>query len=404
MEPALERYARYARAIAGEPLPIAIVDLDALARNIAKLIAPAVGRGKKVRIATKSVRCDGLLERCRADAGDAISGLMAYCASEASFLAERGWKDILVAYPTALLRDARLIAASNAAGAVVRAVADAPEHLAVLRAAASEVGARLPVVVDVDVAYRPLGAHIGVRRSPLHAVSDVVAFVEELRRTEGLTFAGILAYEAHIAGLADLPGPGGGAVDSFAKRRMKLLARGAVRRHREELARALTAAGVAIPLFNGGGTGSVGWTAEEAPITEIAVGSGFLASHLFDRYQDLSLEPAAAFALQVVRRPTQGMVTCLGGGFVASGAVAKDRLPVPWLPEGLSLTGLEGAGEVQTPLLTPPDLELSLGAPVFFRHAKAGELAEHFNEYALVRGDRIEARAPTYRGLCKAFL
>ena len=36
--------------------------------------------------------------------------------------------------------------------------------------------------------------------------------------------------------------------------------------------------------------------------------------------------------------------------------------------------------------------------------AKAGELAEHFAEYILVRGERVEARAPTYRGLQKCFL
>ena len=34
----------------------------------------------------------------------------------------------------------------------------------------------------------------------------------------------------------------------------------------------------------------------------------------------------------------------------------------------------------------------------------AGELAEHFDEYALVRGDRIIARAKTYRGLGHSFL
>jgi D-serine deaminase-like pyridoxal phosphate-dependent protein len=79
-------------------------------------------------------------------------------------------------------------------------------------------------------------------------------------------------------------------------------------------------------------------------------------------------------------------------------------LPVPALPAGLSLLGLEGAGEVQTPLRTTGDTRLELGEPVFFRHAKAGELAEHFEEYILVRGDRVEARASTYRGLHKCFL
>jgi hypothetical protein len=45
-----------------------------------------------------------------------------------------------------------------------------------------------------------------------------------------------------------------------------------------------------------------------------------------------------------------------------------------------------------------------LGAPVLFRHAKAGELAEHFNEYLLVRGDRVVTHAKTYRGFSFCFL
>ena len=48
--------------------------------------------------------------------------------------------------------------------------------------------------------------------------------------------------------------------------------------------------------------------------------------------------------------------------------------------------------------------QMKIGDPVFFRHAKAGELAEHVTEYLLVRGDRIEDRAPTYRGLGRCYL
>ena len=101
------------------------------------------------------------------------------------------------------------------------------------------------------------------------------------------------------------------------------------------------------------------------------------------------------------------MVTCLGGGYVASGEAGPDRLPVPAFPAGASLLPLEGTGEVQTPLLLPTlptGSEVKLGDPIFFRHAKAGELAEHFNEYLLIRGDRIVERTPTYRGLGRCFL
>jgi D-serine deaminase-like pyridoxal phosphate-dependent protein len=403
-EPAEARFARYVRAIEGRSLPVALVDLDAMERNVETVIAPARARNKTVRIASKSLRSVDLIKRVAAKAGPAARGVMAYAAKEASFLVEQGMNDVLVAYPTADPTDAQLLARANKGGAVVRPVADAPEHLEVLAAAAREAGVRIPVVVDVDVAYRPLGAHIGVRRSPLHEASDVVRFVRRVVATEGLSFAGLLAYEAHIAGLADVPGPGSGAVDSAAKRGMKLVARSALASQREQIARALAAEGVAVALYNGGGTGSVAWTAAEEPITEVAAGSGFLTSHLFDRYRDIALEPAAFFALQIVREPAPGFVTCHGGGFIASGSAGVDRLPQPYLPSGLELTKLEGAGEVQTPLVLPRGVQLRIGSPVFFRHAKAGELAEHFNEYLLVRGDRIEATAKTYRGEGHAFL
>jgi D-serine deaminase-like pyridoxal phosphate-dependent protein len=98
------------------------------------------------------------------------------------------------------------------------------------------------------------------------------------------------------------------------------------------------------------------------------------------------------------------MVTCHGGGFVASGGVGPDRLPLPSEPPGCQLLPMEGAGEVQTPVVLPDGLELALGDPIFFRPAKSGEPAEHFDEYLLVRGDRVESRAKTYRGLGLRFL
>ena len=96
-------------------------------------------------------------------------------------------------------------------------------------------------------------------------------------------------------------------------------------------------------------------------------------------------------------------MTVAGGGFVASGAAGADRLPRPWAPFGLHLTALEGAGEVQTPLAGPGTRELGIGDWVWFRHAKAGELAEHANAAHLVCGTAVVEIAPTYRGLGHAW-
>jgi D-serine deaminase-like pyridoxal phosphate-dependent protein len=71
----------------------------------------------------------------------------------------------------------------------------------------------------------------------------------------------------------------------------------------------------------------------------------------------------------------------------------------------LKPTSAEAFGEVQTPLIVPADLRgrLQPGDPVFFRPAKAGEIAERFNEYLLKQGGRIVGRAQTYRGLGHCF-
>jgi len=387
---------RFRAALAGEPLPAALVDLDALDANVALLLEPLRGGDKRLRLATKSVRCPALLRYVIERGAGLVCGLMTYTAAETAFLADEGFDDLLLAYPTAQPADADLLARANRRTRAA-VVVDAPHHLEVLEARARAAGVTIPVVVEVDLAYRPLGAalHLGVRRSPLREARDVVAFARRVGACPHLDFLGLMGYEAHLAGVSDA---------ERAARLLKALARPAVARQRAEVSRALAAAGLAPRLFNGAGTGSLAAASREAVLTEVTAGSGFLASHLFDAYQGLPLQPAAFFALQVVREPAAGIVTCLGGGYVASGAAGRDRLPVPVLPAGARLLDLEGAGEVQTPVRLPPGVRLQPGDPVFFRHAKAGELAEHFNEYLLVRGRKVESRAPTYRGLGRCFL
>jgi D-serine deaminase-like pyridoxal phosphate-dependent protein len=391
-------YRRYREALCGEPLPVAAVDLDALERNVDALVAPVRARNKTLRVASKSVRCVALLRAIFARGGDAVRGVMAFSPAEACFLADEGFADVLVAYPTAQPHDARLVAAAIAEGATIALAADAAEHLAVASAAAKEVGVRLPLVVDVDVSYRPFGdrVHVGVRRSPLRDPVAVADLVARILADPHLAFGGLQAYEAHLAGIPDVIPHA--PLLAGAHRALKELARGPVRAQRRAILDELARRGIAVPLFNGGGTGSVAWSADDPSLTEVAAGSGFVDSHLFDGFRGLRLEPAAFFGLQVTRRPGPGWCTCQGGGFIASGAPAPDRLPAPYLPEGLKLLGLEGAGEVQTPLVVPAGVRIEIGDPVFFRHAKAGELAEHFATYALIRGDRVEARVPTYRG------
>lgn len=396
-------YERYRSAVDGERCPLAAVDLEALDENVARLRAVVDAGGKRMRLATKSVRCPDLIRRIMERFGPRAQGLMSFSVREAELLVEEGFDDVFVAYPTAARSDAETLARLNARGSTVAVACDTIEHFERLDPAARRAGTRIPVVLEVDLSYRPFGGalHVGARRSPLLGAEALIALAEKVERYAGLTLHGVMGYEAQIAGLPDQ--------SPFApllnrpKRMLKSLSRGPVEETRERIAEALDARGIGYEIFNGGGSGSLAWCTQESALTEVTAGSGFLGSHLFDYFEDLSVRPAAFFALQVVRHPAPGMITCHGGGYIASGEPGPDRAPVPWLPSGLSLMRFEGAGEVQTPLRLSKGADLPLGAPIFFRHAKAGELAEHFTEYLLIDGDRIVDRAPTYRGLGVCF-
>jgi D-serine deaminase-like pyridoxal phosphate-dependent protein len=395
------RYARLRAALGETPLPAVVVDVAAFDANLATLAAPVVAAGKRLRIASKSLRVPALLRRALEHR--ASIGVMTYAAAETLALAEDGFGDLLLAYPTVQRADVDAIAGASRL-ANVATVCDDVEQLEALAAAGERNGLRPRVVVDVDMAYRPLGAavHLGVRRSPLRSVTDVLAFVERARAMRAIEVVGAMGYEAQIAGLGD--DDPRAPLASLARRALKARSIADVAARRAELAAAFAARGWSMSLFNGGGSGSVSATSREPHVTEVTIGSGLLASHLFDHYRGLPLRPACFFALQVVRRPSAGVVTCLGGGWVASGPPGADRLPIVALPAGARLLPLEGAGEVQTPIELPPGVTLPLGAPVFFRHAKAGELAEHVRAYVLAMPEGTAVSAPTYRGLGHCFL
>ena len=395
-------HADFVRVLDGERLPAALVDLDALDRNVDRLRDLVDGSGKTLRVASKSVRHVGLQRRILERGGALFRGLMCFTNEEAAFLAGEGFDDLLVAYPSAA--GLGPLAERVRDGATIRVMADHPDHLVAIGRAATEAGVTLDVLLELDVAYRPLGGrlHLGVLRSSLRSAEQLGALAREAADVEGVRIVGLMGYEAHVAGLPDTT-PFSKALNP-ARRALKRLSVPAIAEIRAAAVDALRRAGVEPLLVNGGGTGSVRTTVREGAVTEVTAGSGFLCPHLFDYYRGSALEPAAFFALEVSRVPQPGVVTCLGGGYVASGEPGWDRLPIPWLPRGLEYVAMEGAGEVQTPLKVPRPIVLRAGEPVVFRHAKAGELAERFDEYLLVRAGEIVGRQPTYRGQGRAFL
>jgi D-serine deaminase-like pyridoxal phosphate-dependent protein len=377
---------------AGIDAPFALVDLDAMWSNGREMLARA--QGTPIRVASKSVRCRPLLAAMLERPG--FRGLMTFTLPESLWLHEHGFDDLLLAYPTADRGALAELAQLDSERPPIMMV-DSVEQLDYIDDAAGPGGARVRVCIELDVGWWPLGGRVkvGAKRSPVRTPEQARALAREIVARPRFELAALMGYEAHIAGLGDHP---------LGKRMQSPLIRLMKRRSAAEIAERRAAVVEAIrevapvPVVNGGGTGSVHVTRREPVVTEITAGSGFFAPALFDRYADFALTPAAMFAMPVVRRPSGGVATLLGGGYHASGAAGLDRLPSPYLPRGLRLDPQEGAGEVQTPVIGAAAASLRVGDRVYLRHAKAGELCERFDRLHLVSGGEIVDEVPTYRG------
>ncbi len=386
---------RLAEAIASHgpvSTPLLVVDLDAFDANADDLVRRAAG--KPIRVASKSVRVPTLLER--ALARDGFSGVLAFTLAEALWLVEHGvCDDVVLGYPTVdraaldrLLEDPR-------AAAAITLMADEEEHLDVIDSVRRGRSTTVRLALDIDAGLRIAGRHIGPKRSPLHDAAAVTDLARRIARRPGFALVGVMTYEGQVAGVPDrVPRR---HARSLVVRKVKQASLTQLTARRREIADALAPV-AELEFWNGGGSGSVQDTAADPVVTEVAAGSGLLVPGLFDHYGSFEPRPAAFFALPVTRRPTDQVVVVHGGGLIASGPAAQDRLPAPWLPPGLQLTGLEGAGEVQTPLTGKATGSLAIGDLVWFRHAKSGELFEHGRTVQLLSGSAFVDEVPTYRG------
>jgi D-serine deaminase-like pyridoxal phosphate-dependent protein len=381
--------------IRGERLPLMLVDLDVFDANVRRLGAIAERHGKRLHTASKSVRVPDLLRRILDVGGPAFHGLMCFAVEEARLLYGLGFDDLLIAYPTVQPSDLDIAWSLTQEGATLTLMLDAPVHADILarywreRSGGKTDVPPLRVCVDQDMSWRPGGVHIGVLRSPVRSGADMEDVLDAIVARPELRLAGVMGYEAQIAGVGDAS-PFAPLMNP-AKKLLKERSVKDVADKRRIATEMLRSRGLALDFFNGGGTGSLRTTSTEPWVTEVTAGSGFLQSHLFDYYASNENDPAFCFALQVTRSSQADHVTCQSGGFIASGPAGADKAPVVFRPDGLKPTSAEAFGEVQTPLIVPADLRgrLQPGDPVFFRPAKAGEIAERFNEYLLKQGGRI---------------
>lgn len=389
------RWGAFTSALAEVSGPVAAIDLAALRHNALDMVVRA--GGVPIRVASKSVRVREVMDAVLSLPG--YRGILAFTLPEALWLAETH-DDIVLGYPSVDRAALIALAADERAASRITLMVDDLAQLDALDAVASpDTRPEIRVAIDADASWRAPGlGHIGVFRSPVHEPAEVAALARRIAARKGFRLVGLMMYEAQIAGQPDAVGAGDPVIRWMQRRSAQELLdrRAAIVQVLREIA--------PLEFVNGGGTGSLELTAADQAVTELTAGSGLLAGHLFDGYRAFDPEPAAAFGLEVVRKPQGDIATVLGGGWIASGPPVASRQPLPVWPQGLKTLSREGAGEVQTPLQGDPARALRVGDRVWFRHAKSGELAERTDRYHLVDAGRVVGVVPTYRGEGKAFL
>ncbi|MFW9929749.1 MAG: amino acid deaminase/aldolase [Candidatus Thorarchaeota archaeon] len=394
------KYIYYKSALGNLSKPLAFVDMDLLNKNIEDVITRA--QDKQIRIASKSIRSLQLLEKISRHSKQ-FNGIMSYSALEAEYLFQNGFDNILIAYPVIDKKLLEKLIPFVKNNKFLTLMVDNPKHIEILQELGNENNIEFNVCLDIDLSLQILGLHFGVYRSPIDTLEKAKNLIDVITQFSHINLIAVMGYEAQIAGLPDRS-PANSFVVNRIIRSLKKRSITVLRQRRLEIINYIEEMGIKLKFVNGGGSGSVESTREEEKVSEVTVGSAFFAPRLFDYYDSFKHHPAAGYALEITRIPTKNIYTCHGGGYIASGSIGVDKEPIPFLPEGCALLKNEGAGEVQTPVKYKGKMSLNIGDPIFFRHAKAGEFCEHFNEvYLFSKDSRLEA-VKTYRGEGKKFL
>ena len=377
--------------------PFACIDLDALDRNIAFVNQEALG--KNIRIATKSVRSINLL-RYIAERLDHHTGFMTFDLRETLHLLNEGFDDLLLGYPQLEESLIEEIIPFIEQGRTVTFMIDCIKQWQWLKEIGENHQVIIEICIDINLSVDFKILYFGTKRSALQRIGDVQDLLASASSFKYTKVTGIMGYEAQIAGVTDVPVA---RWQAPAIKLFKKLSKQKISDFRQEVVQLAHQVCPDLQFVNGGGSGSIDFTASAEEVTELTIGSAFYFPALFSRYRNLPLDNAVNFALRVTRNPEPRVIVCNGGGYIASGATGIDKNPVPIWPKDLSYLKNEGAGEVQTPLQDKNN-KLQIGDTVYFKHAKAGELCERFNELHARRETKYSGAFTTYRGDGECYL
>jgi D-serine deaminase-like pyridoxal phosphate-dependent protein len=277
--------------------PALWVDLDLMERNITYLGDFFRSAGVCWRPHTKGIKVPAIAHELLTAGAIGVT-----CAklSEAEVMAAAGIRDILIANQVVGQQKAVRLA-NLQRHAEVKVAVDSVENATQLSRAATEIGAPIRVLIEVNV---------GLHRCGVEPQTPAVDFALKLAELPGIEVAGVMAWEGHVRRIAD---------PSEKESRCREAVGSLVR-----TANIIRKAGLDISIVSCGGTGTHRITARVPGVTEIQAGGGVFGDLA---YREWGVETACSlFVLAtVVSRPTPTRAVVDAGFKTMDGSTAMPQ-------------------------------------------------------------------------------
>ncbi|WP_374468975.1 DSD1 family PLP-dependent enzyme [Phenylobacterium sp.] len=346
------------------PTPAAVLDLDALEANLARMAGRARAAGLDLRPHAKSHKSSWVAKR-QLEAG--AVGICCAKLAEAEALAAAGIDTILVTSPIAGAANAERAARLARDLADFRIVVDHVDGVGELAAA----GAPIQVLIDVDVGLGRTGV-----AGPDHAADVARAIL----RHPDLRLLGVQGYGGHWQHMAGADARAGAVADGMARLTNAIAA--------------VREVGGTVEVVTGGGTGTFEADAAQGVLTEVQPGS---YAFMDREYRDaLGADPDGAFrqalfvAATVISANHPQWVTVDAGLKALS---TDGPLPVPATP-GFETAAFRFFGDEHGLLMRPQAHAAHRGDRIDLVPGHIDPTIDRHEVLWLVRGDVLEAIIP----------
>jgi D-serine deaminase-like pyridoxal phosphate-dependent protein len=343
--------------------PALLLDLDRFEANIQQMQSSVSGAGKKLRPHAKAHKC---VEIARRQVAAGAAGVCVATMAEMELMARAGI-GMLLTTPVASRSKTDRVAASVKAGADLCVVVDHPDQVRFYQDSLASAGAKLRVLVDLD---------IGDHRTGIPCDERAIALARSVAASPNLEFTGLQAYSvsgSHTEGWEARRAHSTQAIAQAVSVQRRLLEEGLDARY-----------------LTGGSTGT--WNIDIAipELTEMQAGSYPLMDAAYRRIGGVDFLPAMTVVTTVISYSHSNQLT-VDGGYKA---FATDR---PFGPEPVDLRGVrwQWAGDEHGILhLENPSRSLRLGDRIEFLAPHCDPTVNLHDRIHVIRGEEVVAVWP----------